>query len=367
MRRTHYKGNKKFLLFLLHVCAWLLLVYYVYSFASQDSQAGKILYTSSSLLPYCFAFYGSLYFLIIYKEISPLISVAAFLLVFAVTHVLATSFFYTLPLLSGPIARKLGSSFISMQVVVRFLFFFLLAVVYRIVLQSAGNKKEVVRLQQGMLEQELKNMKLKEKENQLQQEKMQLQLEALRNQLPAHFLYNVLNLLVVQAVKYSEELSDNLVRLSGILRYSMENIQDDNNIVPLQKELDHLQLLIAINQQRFEAPQPVAYSVEGDTGDSQVPRLSLITIAENAFKYADLKDPEHPLLIQVRVNGNAVNFLCRNKKHQYKNMASFNTLTSQRIGIANLQQQLDLCFKEKYKLQAKDEEEFYTLELIIRK
>ncbi len=367
MRRTLYKGNKKFLLFLLHACVWLLLGYYVYAFAIQDSQAGRILYTLSSLLPYCFGFYGSLFFLLLYKEISPLVRGAALLLVFAITHLLASSFFYILPLLGRAVSRRRSSSFISFTVVVRFLFFFGLAVVYRLVLRSFFNKKENLRLKQEMLERELENMKLKEKENQLLQEKMQLQLTALRNQLPAHFLYNVLNLLVVQALKYSRQLADNMERLSNIMRYSMENLQDDNNKVPLQKELDNLQLLIAINQQRFEAAQPVAYTAEGDTSSSQVPRLSLITIVENAFKYADLKDPDYPLLIQVRVNSGRVYFLCRNKKYGYANTASSNMVSSQRIGIANLQQQLDLCFKEKYSLETKDEEEFYTLELIIQK
>jgi len=111
---------------------------------------------------------------------------------------------------------------------------------------------------------------------------------------------------------------------------------------------------------RFDDSKVVDHSVEGEVGGQMLPPLSMITVVENAFKYGDLKDPQHPLLIRVVLHPSQVYFYCRNKKR--KNHLA---LSSHNIGITNLRKRLDVAFEGKYKLQADEDDEFYSFELTV--
>ncbi len=205
----------------------------------------------------------------------------------------------------------------------------------------------------------LENSRLKQQELKSEQEKLLLEYAFLRSQVNPHFLHNTLNVLFSQAMEYSQELADNICKLSRMMRYSMESIEHDSDKVPVQKELDNLKLLIEINNIRFADSRAIQYEIVGEPNGQMLPPLSIITIVENAFKYGDLKDPDHPLTIRVVLRPQQVYFYCRNKKR--KN----NLQLSSGIGITNLSKRLDVAFKNKYNMDAKDEEGFYTFELTL--
>jgi LytS/YehU family sensor histidine kinase len=104
----------------------------------------------------------------------------------------------------------------------------------------------------------------------------------------------------------------------------------------------------------------IDFAAEGVIDGQMLPPLSMITIVENAFKYGDLKDPQYPLTIRVKLQPGQVYFYCRNKKR--KNNLE---LSSHNIGITNLCKRLDVAFKGKYKMDATDKDEFYTFELTV--
>jgi len=222
-------------------------------------------------------------------------------------------------------------------------------------------QEEKFKLEMQKSQNELENAQLKQQELKAQQEKLQYEYAFLRAQINPHFLHNTLNMLFSEALNYSPELAENILRLSSIMRYSLESVEYDSGKVMIEKELEHLQTLIDINNLRFDKTKNILYKVKGVVKGQMVPPLAFITIVENAFKYGDLKDPAYPLRIEVELKDKEVFFFCSNKKKaNTMQFSSFN------IGISNLTRRLDAAFKDKYQMNAINEKEFYNFELKIK-
>jgi len=181
-------------------------------------------------------------------------------------------------------------------------------------------------------------------------EKQRLQTEAnfLRAQINPHFLQNTLNFFYAQSLPVNApKLSEGILLLSDMMRYSLSGQGDSQARVLLRDEIRHLQNFIAINQLRFSGQLQVNFSVQGDPGDSTLIPLALVTLLENAFKHGDLSDPQHPLQVQLLLD-------CPDA---WLNFDVFNRIRtgpaekSSRIGIENTRRRLDMAYPGNYQLE----------------
>lgn len=361
MTTTIAGESKKFFQIAVHTSAWVLYGSFIYIANYLAKPDIKIINIVFFLAPYCLTFYVSIYCLNLYKRIGVLWSIASFFIGFLVMAFIGYCYIYLLLPLGGV---KLYSTddfrdFLK-AAVLGYVQYFSYAVLYFYVVQSFKKEREMRRLQEEKLRNELENSRLKEQELKSKQDKLLLEYAFLRSQVNPHFLHNTLNVLFSQAMEHSQELANNISKLARMMRYSMESVEHESDKVYVQKELDNLQLLIDINNIRFAHSKVIDYATEGEADGQMLPPLSMITVVENAFKYGDLSDAEHPLKLRVALRPGQVYFYCRNKKRKTNIKISSNN-----IGITNLSKRLDVSFKDKYKMEARDEEEFYTVELTI--
>jgi sensor histidine kinase YesM len=353
--------SKKLVNALVHVSAWVLYISFIYIANYLANPKIKILNTIFFLLPYCITFYVSFYCLTLYKVKGAIWSVASFFIVFLIMASLGYCYIYFLLPEFG--IKLYGSNefrdFVK-NAILGYVQYFSYAMLYFHVVESFQKERELRKLQEEKLLNELENSKLKQQELKSQKDKLLLEYAFLRSQVNPHFLHNTLNVLFSQALEHSEELADNISKLSRIMRYSLESVEYESDKVFVQKELDNLHLLIEINNIRFSHSKVIEYAVEGEILDQMLPPLSMITVVENAFKYGDLKDPNFPLKIRVVLKPGQVYFYCKNKMR--KNNLE---LSSHNIGMTNLCKRLDVAFKGKYIMNASDDKEFYTFELTV--
>ena len=118
---------------------------------------------------------------------------------------------------------------------------------------------------------------------QLQVQLAQAQVRSLKMQLHPHFLFNTLNSISALIQEDPEGAEAMIARLSDLLRRALENSAAEE--IPLQQELDFLNLYLAIERIRFEERLRVEFDIEPGTEDALVPNLLLQPLVENAIRH----------------------------------------------------------------------------------
>jgi len=209
---------------------------------------------------------------------------------------------------------------------------------------------------------------LEQRTSRLEKEKLQANYLFLKAQINPHFLHNTLNFLYARSLPYSAELSEGILTLSEIMRYSLDKEEDADGKVLLTKEIEHMNNIIRIQQLRFGNALQVVFTIQGSPDGLRILPFVLITIVENAFKHGELKDPQHPATLGLCIEdtaapslgaGKRLRFHCINKKKTGPKELSTG------IGLENTRKRLELAYGENYSLYIKDQRETYTADLSI--
>lgn len=206
------------------------------------------------------------------------------------------------------------------------------------------------------------NQKLLEQRTfRLEKEKMQADFLFLKAQINPHFLHNTLNFLYARSLPYSPELSEGILALSAIMRYSLDNREDGDGKVLLTDEISHVHNVLRIQQLRFDNTLQVRFALTGDPEGKRVLPFILITLVENAFKHGDLKSIDNPVTIALTICPDGqLRFVCSNRKKTGPKDLSTG------IGLDNTRKRLELAYGENYSLYIKDQREFFTVDLTIK-
>jgi len=175
----------------------------------------------------------------------------------------------------------------------------------------------------------------------------------LRAQINPHLLFNTLNFIRYSAKRNPEEADEAIMCLSNIINFSLGHEQE--NVLPLKKEIEQINTLVRINQLRFANRLAVRqeYSIHDET--IMIIPIVLLTLVENIFKHGDLSDDDHPAEITLITNENGIEF-------STKNIISGRRIEhSGQQGLKNINERLALHYKNKAKFSYGAEGQvFYT-------
>jgi sensor histidine kinase YesM len=353
----------------IHVVAWIAYAGYIYAINYVVQPTLRYANIIFSLIPYCYTFYTVLYFFKNFGHRSLMFLVGGYLILFFILTAMAYLFiFQFLPVWGVILYTSSDLRLFVQSAVLGYVEFSVYALLYVYADKTIRKERELhrarelkSRLEHEKIQQQLENSLLKQQELKVQNEKAQYEYAFLQSQINPHFLFNTLNILFSQAMRFSVDLAENIAKLGEIMRYSIQSVEDKILAVPVQKELDHLQTLIEIHQLRFGDSYFINYHIDGEVSSQLIPPLSMITIVENAFKFGELRDPDNPLSIRVLLAPGLLSFVCRNKKRKLTT-----TPVSHNIGIRNINDRLQIAFHNRYKTSITDENGFYTFELIIQ-
>ena len=194
---------------------------------------------------------------------------------------------------------------------------------------------------------------------QLELEKLKVEYNFLRSQINPHFLHNSLNFLYAKSLPYSTELSEGIMTLSDIMRYSLSIDAEQNGLVLLSKEIEHIRNVIKMHQLRFSNQLQIEFNVNGIVGSTRILPFVLITIVENAFKHGDIRDEKFPLTILLNLDDSFIYFSCLNKKKEGPKELSTG------VGLDNTQKRLQMVYQNKADMQIVDTIDSYEVKLKI--
>ena len=188
--------------------------------------------------------------------------------------------------------------------------------------------------------------------------KSEAELSFLRSQINPHFLFNMLNYLHTEAYMKDEKLANSILQLSDLLRYST---QKSNHLgATLEDEIYHLKNYIELYKKRFGENCYLNYSQAGKPDGQRVEPLLFIPFVENAFKHGVYTDKNVPIVVDININGQKIDFRCSNKVNQQ------NKDKGSGVGLQNVKQRLELIYPEKHQLNINKTNDTFTVDLSIQ-
>ena len=170
-------------------------------------------------------------------------------------------------------------------------------------------------------------------------------LELLKGQLNTHFLFNTLHTISSLVVRgQNNEANKTLMRLSELLRFSLRESKEQ--LIPLARELELLQLYLDIQQTRFRDRLELSLRVPPDTNNILIPSMLLQPIVENAVKYAiEPYSDKGNIDIDIHtLNGSLFISIKDNGRKEFDKI-DFNS----GIGLTNTKERLDNLYPGDYK------------------
>jgi LytS/YehU family sensor histidine kinase len=202
------------------------------------------------------------------------------------------------------------------------------------------------------------SQKIEKEKQEAEREKIRAELSFLRSQVNPHFLFNTINDIYSLVYQKSDLAPDALLKLSGILRYMLDEGNRDQ--VPLQKELTYLEDYIALQRIGLKDQLQLEVQTSGLPGSLQIASLLLIPFVENIFKHGMLTDPQHPAKLRIEIEGTMLKLEAANAvRLQQKDAVKG-------IGLHNVERRLQLLYPGKHTFERKDEDGYFYCSLTLQ-
>ncbi len=188
-------------------------------------------------------------------------------------------------------------------------------------------------------------------------EKLELENIALRAQINPHFLVNTLGFIKDATATNNREVSEFTTALTAFMQSSIP-VTDSSGKILLEEELGVIESLIHIFQARF--PNAVISYYKDVESDVRIVPHVLSPFVENAFGYGKLDTPDCAVNISVQTeDDNLIFYVCNQKSDEAKS-------GSGRIGLKYIKEQMERCYKGKYKLNIDQTDTEYKVLLTIQ-
>ncbi len=185
------------------------------------------------------------------------------------------------------------------------------------------------------------------------------ELDNLKSQLNPHFLFNTLNTIYALVDISPDDAKKAVHRLSGLLRYML---YEDVKAVRLRQEADFIENYLSLMKLRI-ADRPLQADIDlGGNDEAEVPPLLFIPLVENALKYGNTANDNHPIYISLRAEQGSVNCTTVNSFLPVENLKD-NKASG--IGLANLRRRLLLIYGNKASFQTTVQGNIYKASLTI--
>lgn len=191
------------------------------------------------------------------------------------------------------------------------------------------------------------------------------EIKLLQSQINPHFLFNSLNTIISLIRTSPNDARDLIVNLSTYLRY---NIDLEDEMVPLTKELEQVRAYVGIESARFGDKLIFRFSSECDMSNIMIPSLVIQPIVENSIKHG-FKNGKCCVEVDLHIKKENENIhieIVDNSGGMDKDtiLSIMNNQRNGGIGLINVNSRLKLIYGEGIKITSEGEKT--TVKFVIR-
>jgi len=178
------------------------------------------------------------------------------------------------------------------------------------------------------------------------------ELAALRGQVNPHFLFNQLHTIYALVYQASPQALPAISGLSDMLRYTL---YENEQWVPLEKEVIYLEKYIELQHLRLGETSQTDFKISGETYGVNIAPMLFLPFVENAFKHGSGR-----INISLSVSDEEIRFSSANdfKAVRYPYGG---------LGIANVRKRLELLYPGSHCLEIVSSEQLFTVNLSIKR
>lgn len=192
-------------------------------------------------------------------------------------------------------------------------------------------------------------------------ENLKTELAFLRSQVSPHFMFNILNSMVVLARKKSEELEPSLFKLSSLMRYML--YETDEKKVSLEKEMEYIRGYTDLQLQRFGNNLTLRLDLQPTDQPYLIEPMLLIPFVENAFKHGTGWKEKSDINIAMHTNAGRLHFEVNN---YFEKLSDRNKDDTQGIGLQNVRKRLELLYGKNQSLEISSDGNRFIVHLQIK-
>lgn len=197
----------------------------------------------------------------------------------------------------------------------------------------------------------------------LEHKRLENELQYLKAQLNPHFFMNTLNNIHGMVEINPKTAQEMVIELSKLMRYVL--YEGERRYTTLKTEVEFIENYVALMRKRYSSRKVDVRLKMPDTDlyGIKLPPLLFMVMIENAFKHGISYKRHTDILITVEVlTDRQIHFMCKNSKRE---CPESDEKKYSGIGLKNLRKRLDLLYGENYSLNIEDEDDTYTVNLII--
>lgn len=199
------------------------------------------------------------------------------------------------------------------------------------------------------------------RQKELEKEKLSSELAFLKNQISPHFFFNTLNNIYSLIEINSNDAQESVLKLSKLMRYLL--YESEHGQTMLSREIDFMNNYIDLMRIRLSNKVELNIQLPEEDVEYNIPPLLFIPFIENAFKHGISYREKSFISIFMEAGGNTINFKCVNSIR--KQSAEEKKDNHSGVGLENVKKRLNLLFPEKHKLEIKQVNESFNVQLLI--
>jgi two-component system, LytTR family, sensor kinase len=186
--------------------------------------------------------------------------------------------------------------------------------------------------------------------HEMEKQNLKKELHLLKAQLQPHFLFNTMNNLYSLSVSESAKTTEGIAQMASLLQAVLYECNESE--IPVEKEVKLIENYVELERLRYGSDLNLSFKISGPVEKWEIAPMLLFTFVENCFKHGGKrKNGKFDIGIILMVSDEKLLFHTENSLPAQKKVSEKNTGG---VGLHNAKKRLDILYKNRYRLNIKE-------------